>query len=601
MRKINLESGCHMRKRLLQIVFITAVLLLFSSCGPKSQTTEAAASNDSATTTSANQPAETAAQEKWPVYLKASELELQPDRFVPLADIGTFNRQIITEELLQKPSKLPEATVSNIPYWTGFVCENMGSFNFIDPRWAELTSGGAHFYEDNVKVVADEGFNCLRVVYSLSYLSSPDDPMLINEAKLECLDQLIAWGMKYDVHIMLSIMGLPGKATGLSEEQRSIYGNDALYQENVMFSQELFTSDAMAQLYRQYMEMLVTRYQEIPSRNFSIELLAEPSVPDASVARYEEVLLPIVQSLHSIDPNRILIANDVSKMIPEQLAAAGCALSLHTHIYAVNGEQIKDALGIEYDTHWPMEYFPSFVGSPDRKPMTLVSENGFDADAIEIYFGYGDMRIQADGKTILETGMHDIWANNDPKSGWETAQIPQGTKEITIGSLNHASAFYAVRLMQGGKAMVTLVSHEMFQAESETDPMPTIRINPDGTTENIDNPKHVLDAAYLQARFLQSWIDCAKKYNVGFLLTEVGTDTRDLTQEQYAAYEGTWLQLLKDNHIPWMYNCLHGVFAPQGSIEGDGQYLCGYQDVEQVPGTPFEKNRGIFDLLKLYE
>lgn len=542
-----------------------------------------------------------AAEETWPVYLKASAVEMQPDRFVPIAQVGSYNKQIIPDELLNKTSTLPDASVSNIPYWTGFVMENTGSYNFVDPRWADLTDGGGHFYEDNVKIVADEGFNCLRVAYSLSYLSNLDDPMQVNEARLEWLDELISWGMKYDVHIMLSIMGLPGRASNLSEQQRNQYGVDALYQENVLYTPDLFTSDEMAKLYRQYMEMLTARYKGIPSRNFSLELLAEPTVPDGSVERYETVLLPIVESLHSIDPDRILIVNDVSKQIPEKLAAAGCALSLHTHIYAVNGEQIRDSLGFNYDARWPIEYFPSYVGGPDRKPMTLVSENGFEAGTVEVYFGYGDIRIQADGKTILESGMHDIWANNDPSSGWEQAEIPQGTKEITIGGLNHASALYAVRLTQNGTELVSLVSHDIFQSESETDTLPTIRINPDGTTENIDNPKQTLDAAYLQARFLQSWIDCAKQYNVGFLLTEVGTDTHDLTKEEYTAYEGTWLQILKENRIPWMYNCLHGVLAPQGSIEGDNQYACGFTDIKKIPGTPFEQNVGIFELLKQYQ
>ena len=583
-----------MRRMLGFIALILTVFVSITGCSPQA----VSSTQTSETATATANPSGT---ESWPVHLKASDIELQPDRFVPITEVGSFNKKIITDELLNITSTLPDASVSNIPYWTGFVMENTGSYNFVDPRWAELTDGGGHFYEDNVKIVADEGFNCLRVAYSLSYLSKLDDPMQVNEAKLECLDELISWGMKYDVHIMLSIMGLPGRASDLSEQERNQYGVDALYRENVMFTQDLFTDNAMTKLYQQYMEMLVTRYNGIPSRNFSIELLAEPSVPDGSVERYEEVLLPVVESLHAIDPNRILIVNDVSKNIPEKLAAAGCALSLHTHIYAVNGEQMKDTLGIDYDTHWPMEYFPSFVGAPDRKPMTLVSENGFEAGTVEIYFGYGDMRIQADGKTILETGMHDIWANNDPASGWESAEIPKGTKQITIGGLNHASAFYAVRLKQNGEELVTLVSHEIFQAESDTDPMPTILVNPDGTTENIDNPKHTLDSAYIQARFLQSWIDCAKKYNVGFLLTEVGTDTRDLTKEEYSAYEGTWLQILKDNRIPWMYNCLHGVFAPKGSVEGDGQYLSGFQEIKQIPGTPFEQNVGIFELLKQYQ
>ena len=50
----------------------------------------------------------------------------------------------------------------------------------------------------------------------------------------------------------------------------------------------------------------------------------------------------------------------------------------------------------------------------------------------------------------------------------------------------------------------------------------------------------------MKERFLQPWIDCAKRNGVGFLLTEVGTDTHDLTWEGYEAYEGAWLSALKE-------------------------------------------------------
>lgn len=49
-------------------------------------------------------------------------------------------------------------------------------------------------------------------------------------------------------------------------------------------------------------------------------------------------------------------------------------------------------------------------------------------------------------------------------------------------------------------------------------------------------------------------MDCAEKYKVSFLLTEVGTDTESLTPEEYVASHSTWLDALNSHDIPWMYN-----------------------------------------------
>jgi hypothetical protein len=80
--------------------------------------------------------------------------------------------------------------------------------------------------------------------------------------------------------------------------------------------------------------------------------------------------------------------------------------------------------------------------------------------------------------------------------------------------------------------------------------MPTILIRSDGTTQNANSPQLILNSEYFTKAYPQNFIDCAKKDHVGFLLTEVGTDTKDLTLKEYQEYESVWLKALKANHIP---------------------------------------------------
>ena len=300
-------------------LMLMAVSLLLTACSPGTSAVETSGVQPAATPTHEGQtpvPVSSSQAPSWPVHLARSSIARQPAQYIPLTEAGGYDRSIVPDTLVQAESGLPEASVSAIPYWTGFVMENKGCVNFADGRWDAWTDGSACFYEENIKTIADEGFNCCRVMYSLSNLSDPSNPLRVDKTQLQCLDELVSWGFRYNVHIMISIMGLPGKNVGLDEAEKRMWPNGALQQENVQSSDELFRNPEMAALYQAYMEMLAARYKGIPSRNLSFELLAEPAVPDADVALYEDVLLPVVASLQSIDDTRILIANDVSKKNP---------------------------------------------------------------------------------------------------------------------------------------------------------------------------------------------------------------------------------------------------------------------------------------------
>ena len=537
----------------------------------------------------ANEPPD--ASDSWPVHLDRSAVALQPARYIPIEQAGSYNTQIITPALLSKPSTLPEASVSSIPYWTGFVSDNMAWVNFKDSRWDYLTNGSNYFYEDNVRIVAQEGFNCFRALYSLSHLSGTDDPRSINQTQLECLDELISWGLTYDIHIMLSITGLPGKAVEGYESLKYRWPNELLQMENVQSNDELFTNPETASLYKDYMAMLVARYKDIPAKNLSFELLAEPAVPDGDVTLYENVLLPVVKTLKEIDDTRILIVNDVYKQVPERLAAAGCALSLHDHIYTVEASILEP---VAYRPTWPMQYLPGVLQDPE-KPLIFRSDSGFEAGTVHIYIDHHPwsregLLIAADGKTILDT--------TPAESGWLTADLPAGVKELTLRIKNHGHLeFSAVKLEQQGKPELLLVRHDLYTGEKTGDP-PTIGVSDDGTVQNLSGQQ--LDKDFFYASYLKRFIEVADRYQVGFLMTEVGTDTYTLSKEDYIAYHSVWLDLLREHNIPWMYNCLHGVLAPQGSVRTDVQYACGFTEIREVPKTPFEMNTEVFEFLRTF-
>lgn len=544
-----------MKQKVKILLSVSCIALMLVSCAKVNGSTPSTSPDPQHTASSGVSLTPCAAPSVTPTpkpYCSASDIALQPPRYVPINEVGKYNTAVITDELLNKPSKLPEAGKHQVPYWTGFVLEAKGSVNLRNDSYKEDTSGSEYFYEPQIQFLSENGFNCARTVYSLSWMSNPEDPWEINVSQLEQLDELISWGLKYDVHIMISIIGLPDR---WNKEKLTAYP-DAVADEIVNHTTALFTGGEMQKLYQAYMTLLAARYADIPTKQLSFELLAEAHVPDGDLELYASVLEPVAKAMWASNPERLLIVNDVWKKIPEQLAAIGCSISLHTHIYSVNGSQLSETFGLDYTGRWPMEYLPNAINQTSGS-IVLRSESGFNGGTVTVYADYynNPVRIEADGVVIYNS------KRGDPvytPSSFQ-AEIPPQTKEIKITPTDEMG-LQAVELKQEGRPTLTLASHNLDWPFSN--PLPTILVHDDGTTENIDEPPHILDAQYVTEQYLQPWIDTAKKYNVGFLMTETCTDTEDLPLDSYLAYQSIWLEALHASQVPWMWNCMENVFAP---------------------------------------
>ena len=129
---------------------------------------------------------------------------------------------------------------------------------------------------------------------------------------------------------------------------------------------------------------------------------------------------------------------------------------------------------------------------------------------------------------------------------------------------------------------------------------PTLRVGDGGTVTNLTG--HSLDGEAFYAGYIQKFAECAEKYHVGFIETEIGTDTTVLNVEEYLAYHEMQLSVLKDHNIGWMYNCDFGIFAPK-----DLMYLNGENDpipfanFSQWENGPYWINEDVTELLKAYQ
>ncbi|MGN0505344.1 MAG: cellulase family glycosylhydrolase [Lachnospiraceae bacterium] len=532
------------------------------------------------------------------VCIEPTEVQAKEPWYLPISEVGAYNKDIITDEIISGCT-LGDISADNLPYWTGIIIENKIFVNSdSDRRWEEYTPGSSYWTEDEIRYQAEQGFNCARILYSFSYLSNPDDIYSINMAELEQLDELLSWCMKYDMHLMLSITGLPGMA-GAGVEM-----------ENVAMNDTLFTDTETQENFATYWEMISRRYADIPSGALSFELEAEGGVwipagePDEGapdMERFYNALAPIAKGMWEDRPDRIVIVNDNGKEVPEKLAAIGCCLSLHNHIYSVGENWLGSPQGLKnVDYRWPMEFLPSNYLDERNGSLTFTAESSFNAGSFiayaQNYFTERPPMVTCDGVEVEVTDK----VNPEGTAIW-TAQVPEGTKEIVFTPVGDYFniALYMVELEQEGREKVQICSYGVCNYE-EAIPFPTIQVNDDGTTQNLSG--QVLDGEYVYRHYLKPFVECAEKYGVSFIMTEVGTDTTVLDPEEYLSYHEMWLDTLKSHNIGWMFNCERNIFAPKELMWLNGENNpIPFKNYSRWEDGPYWINEDVMGLLKAYQ
>lgn len=238
--------------------------------------------------------------------------------FVAPEDVGAYNGDIITADLLEKETDLPMATCQELPaQWHGVV--------FNDWNWLGSQCGtDLEIYEYEVQAVKDAGFNFIGLNLDIDWLqdcwfqneprplhelANPEDAESFSLERLEKLDQLLAWCMERDIHLNIRVT-LPGN---------QYFSHDAMMAASTRdFSQDL----------AKYWQALARRYKDIPNNYLSFTLFTN---------RYggvkNSMILPSVDAIRAESPDRCIIAdaygylNQYAYASVEAFAELGVALS----------------------------------------------------------------------------------------------------------------------------------------------------------------------------------------------------------------------------------------------------------------------------------
>jgi endoglucanase len=167
------------------------------------------------------------------------------------------------------------------------------------PRWRGFNllekfqqGSNAPFVEADFQWIADWGFDFVRLPMDYRCWTDAHDPYKVREKVLKEIDQAVAFGRKYGVHVCLNLHRAPGYTVAQPPEKLKLWSDE----------------EAQKQFDFQW-SMFANRYHGIPSTQLSFNLVNEPAI--VAKTAYAKVVQRVVGAIRQVDPDRLIIADGV--------------------------------------------------------------------------------------------------------------------------------------------------------------------------------------------------------------------------------------------------------------------------------------------------
>lgn len=172
------------------------------------------------------------------------------------------------------------------------------------PRWrgfnlTELTGGqrGRAFLESDFEWLAGWGFDFVRLPLNYWAWSDRTDWLRIDESALRPIDQAIAWGRQYRIHVNVCLHRIPGYCVNQRELEP--------YQ---LFDSPRASMERALEAATHHWRTFAARYRGIPSERLSFDLFNEPPwMTDQT--RYVEVARALIAAIREQDDTRLIVAD----------------------------------------------------------------------------------------------------------------------------------------------------------------------------------------------------------------------------------------------------------------------------------------------------
>jgi hypothetical protein len=335
----------------------------------------------------------------------------------------------LAEELPTQHQWLP-ATPQKLPRWRGF--------NLLEKFY--LTSGRTPFLEEDFRLISKLGFNFVRLPMDYRFWIKGGNWDEFDEVTLKEIDQAVAWGAKYGIHILINFHRAPGYTVASPPERSS-----------------LWTDREAQRVCAKHWAMFARRYRGIPSTRLSFNLMNEPGQVEPKV--YAAVVHKLVQAIRGEDPDRLIIADGLQWGSAPVLELRELHVAQATRGYTpmeISHYQANwvDSGNFPYP-QWPRTLPPNgTLLSPNKPEGThpLVIDGPFTtATELRLHVltvsGSALLVVEADGKQVFQKRFQcgsgeGEWKKAEFKKEWQIYQnlfdrdyraaIPSGARQIRV-------------------------------------------------------------------------------------------------------------------------------------------------------------------------
>ncbi len=478
--------------------------------------------------------------------------------------------------------KLPMPTPQKLPRWRGF--------NLLE----KFNKGNAGPYkEQDFQLISELGFNFVRLPMDYRVWIVDGDWNRFNESVLKEIDQAVAWGQQYQIHVCLNFHRAPGYTVAQPPEPRS-----------------LWDEPEVQQVCARHWGTFARRYRGISNRYLSFNLMNEPASIEGP--KYAAVVRQLAKAIRDEDPDRLIISDGLGwgrtpcqEIFELNIAQAGRGYQPFqlTHYQAswVNSANWSEPV-------WPVpQGWGGYLFGPAKaelqKPMVL---NVTSAKPAVLSFTVGEVsalshlvvRKQGDSAPLLDTPFKPgpgagPWKESTLQPQWEVYRARYDQEfavDLPIGS-------YRLTIANTEGDWMTISRAEVRCADRQY----AISINPNWATPHYDidfDPSKPAPLHYAKTSGReQLWTD------------DVLTWVR-LQQEQHVgAMIGEWGAYNKTPHdvtLRWMEDCLANyqrgnlgwaLWNFRGSF---GILDSGRKDVRYEPFHGHQLDRQMLELLQRY-
>ncbi len=500
-------------------------------------------------------------------------------------------KPLVDEHILFEmvPPKPPDDFTSG---WRGF-----NLLGFFALEWAN-----EGFLEEDFQMISDLKFNFVRLPLDYRIYTRTGDWRTFLESKLAQIDNAVAWGQKYAIHICINLHRAPGYC--VNPPSTALPAN-----QNISLWDNAEAQKAFADHWRMFAE----RYRNVPAAALSFNLVNEPG--NVTGDAYVKAVLPAIQAIREISPERIIISDAVDYGNGRIDAILTQNVVISPHFYNPFMITHYKAEWVDGADAWPLPAWPPrmvsgyFYGSgksPWNLPLTIrgrLPAGTVVTLRVSQVSARADFRVNADTEAVFK---HDFrpaagageWKEVIYRPEWNIYQNIYD-REYSF-SLAKDAGELAFRVLDGdwmtwaelrfeppaGSAMEKVIIQPGI-----TDwgvPQASYSLQPDGSLVLVSAPAGFADKFRLNG-FLQQWIDL-KKTGVPVHIGEWGVYNKTPHDVTLAFMENRLLAM-KTAGLGWALWNFRGSF---GILESDRQ------DVQYETYRGHKLDRKMLDLLQKY-